>query len=211
MPLSKGKSEKTFEKNLKTELENGKPMKQSLAIAYAMKKKSKGGEVKGVHKSAFNHPIDKEDTGMSEAGHKMRIGHDETAKMDHKEKLAEMKAMPNPKLQGLDEGGPVLDPTKVQGFIKGFTGKADGGMMDDDDLVMKIMKKRYSEGGQVANDVHQFEDESDPNQFDDLVLDDNLEADYAGSNEHGDEKEKDDGIVGKIMSKRRKDRNPRPA
>src|SRR5260221_518246 len=40
MPLIKGKSQKSFVKNLKTEIHEGKPMKQSLAIAYAMKKKA---------------------------------------------------------------------------------------------------------------------------------------------------------------------------
>lgn len=40
MPLIKGKSEKSFVKNLKTEMEHGKPQKQSLAIAYAMKRKA---------------------------------------------------------------------------------------------------------------------------------------------------------------------------
>lgn len=40
MPLKKGKSEKTFVKNLKTELKAGKPKKQSLAIAYSVKRKS---------------------------------------------------------------------------------------------------------------------------------------------------------------------------
>lgn len=41
MPLIQGKSEKAFEKNLKTEMHHGKPLKQSLAIAYAMKRKAK--------------------------------------------------------------------------------------------------------------------------------------------------------------------------
>ena len=51
MPLIKGKSEKSFVKNLKTEMEHGKPQKQSLAIAYAMKRKAQkkkmadGGEI----------------------------------------------------------------------------------------------------------------------------------------------------------------------
>src|SRR5271170_4534574 len=40
MPLIKGKSQKSFVKNLKTEMEAGKPQKQSLAIAYAMKRKA---------------------------------------------------------------------------------------------------------------------------------------------------------------------------
>lgn len=47
----KGKSEKAFKKNIKTEYEEGKPLKQSLAIAYAMKRKgkkmAKGGAVHG--------------------------------------------------------------------------------------------------------------------------------------------------------------------
>ena len=49
MPLIKGKSQKAFVHNLKTEMEHGHPQKQSLAIAYAMKRKAqhkaKGGRV----------------------------------------------------------------------------------------------------------------------------------------------------------------------
>ena len=40
MPLKKGKSEKTFEKNIKTEVKAGKPDKQAVAISYAMKRES---------------------------------------------------------------------------------------------------------------------------------------------------------------------------
>lgn len=88
MPLIKGKSDKAFKKNIKTEYEEGKPLKQSLAIAYAMKRKAKkmagggpvlpgaqsaqdslrkafkfakGGDVKGVHTSdmEMEHPKNK--------------------------------------------------------------------------------------------------------------------------------------------------------
>lgn len=49
MPLFKGKSKKTFSKNVETEMDNGKPQKQALAIAYSMKRRSKkmakGGKV----------------------------------------------------------------------------------------------------------------------------------------------------------------------
>jgi len=52
MPLLKGKSEKAFKQNVKTEYEAGKPLKQSLAIAYSMKKKAKkmaeGGEIESA-------------------------------------------------------------------------------------------------------------------------------------------------------------------
>lgn len=41
MPLKKGKSAKTFSKNVKTEVKAGKPLKQAVAIAYSVKRKSK--------------------------------------------------------------------------------------------------------------------------------------------------------------------------
>ncbi len=50
MPLVHGKSQKAFEHNLKAEIHAGKPMNQSLAIAYATKRRAgkkmaKDGEV----------------------------------------------------------------------------------------------------------------------------------------------------------------------
>lgn len=41
MPLEKGKSKKAFEKNIKTEVKAGKPVKQAVAIAYSEKKAAK--------------------------------------------------------------------------------------------------------------------------------------------------------------------------
>jgi len=98
----------------------------------------------------------------------------------------------------------------------------------EDDMVDRIMKKRspsfegearlYSEGGKVANDTHPFEcDFEDPNEFDDLVLRDDLDYEYTGKNsgdELGDEAEDERraDIVSRIMaSRRKKDKNPRPA
>ena len=40
MPLKKGKSNKTISKNIKTEMEHGKPQKQSVAIALDIARKS---------------------------------------------------------------------------------------------------------------------------------------------------------------------------
>jgi hypothetical protein len=45
MPLVKSKSKEAFKKNVATEVKAGKPVKQSVAIAYSVKKdasKSKG-------------------------------------------------------------------------------------------------------------------------------------------------------------------------
>tara|TARA_Y100000310_G_C20603426_1_gene774245 strand:- start:392 stop:523 length:132 start_codon:yes stop_codon:yes gene_type:complete len=41
MPLKKGKSKKTFNKNVATEVRYGRDKKQATAIAYKMQKKSK--------------------------------------------------------------------------------------------------------------------------------------------------------------------------
>lgn len=62
MPLIKSKSKKAFESNLKEELSEGKPKAQSLAIAYAMKKRnakhmSRGGPVTAADEFS-QEPID---------------------------------------------------------------------------------------------------------------------------------------------------------
>ena len=41
MPLKKSKSAKAFKSNVKAEVKAGKPLKQSLAIAYSVKRKAK--------------------------------------------------------------------------------------------------------------------------------------------------------------------------
>lgn len=64
MPLIKSKSKKAFESNLKREMHEGKPLPQSLAIAYSVKRKAKkaaGGSVESGSK----------DMNMAEGG---RIG-----------------------------------------------------------------------------------------------------------------------------------------
>ena len=40
MPLAKGKSKKAISKNIKTEMEHGKPQKQAVAIALDVARKS---------------------------------------------------------------------------------------------------------------------------------------------------------------------------
>ncbi len=41
MPLNKSKSPQAFKANVKAEIASGKPVKQAVAIAYAVKRKAK--------------------------------------------------------------------------------------------------------------------------------------------------------------------------
>lgn len=197
------------------------------AIAHAMKKKrnkmAEGGEVnenvKGVHNTSSV------DQGMSSAGFDVakakRAGglHPdykseklEDAKGKHHKVLGELVSMKKPNLKGLAEGG------EVESAEMGEESPMSKGDMYDDLVDRIMMHKSYSEGGMVANDVGDGEvaDEKE-NQFDDLVLDDDMDFSYTGDNsgdEIGNEQEDEDrhDIVSRMMkSSRKKDRNPRPA
>lgn len=92
---------------------------------------------------------------------------------------------------------------------------------DDADMVSRIMRKRMSEGGRVANEEHgpDQDDLADfsPNEFDVLELEDGLKDHDTAANsgdELGDAQEDEDreDMISRIMKSRRmKDRNPRPA
>lgn len=118
------------------------------------------------------------------------------------------------------EGGEV-EKDKVEGMIDKILGRHDDEYEedegedgeDDEDIIARILSKHYSEGGQVANDTSP-EADSKPNEFDDLVLRDDLEDHYTGENsgdELGNEEldSEDEDIISRIMrSRMKKDRNP---
>lgn len=56
MPLIKGKSEKAFKQNVRTEMHHNKPLKQSLAIAYSMKRKAQHKKAQGGDMCAHGGP-----------------------------------------------------------------------------------------------------------------------------------------------------------
>lgn len=90
---------------------------------------------------------------------------------------------------------------------------AEGGVVDDDvkdaDMIARIMHKRkeYSQGGMVANDTGTGQEADKlPNQFDDLVLRDDLEDDHEEDKNIGDpeQDDRDADVVSKIMKSRKK-------
>ena len=91
---------------------------------------------------------------------------------------------------------------------------------DDKDMISRIMSKRMSKGGMVANEDHGHDDEDladfMPNEFDDLAMRDDLEESYTGANSgdelgnEGEDKRRSD-IVARIMASRaKKDKLPNP-
>ncbi len=117
--------------------------------------------------------------------------------------------------------GPVTAFKDVEKYIPGGFPKkseeeyekdyyAKGGMVD------RIMAKRMSEGGKVSNEEDEDLADFDSNEFDDLVLDDDLEEHYTDENsgdELGDHQEDEDrkDMISRIMrSRAKKDRLPSP-
>ena len=102
----------------------------------------------------------------------------------------------------MEHGGQVEEPAAGSGF--------------SDDMVDRIMKHQYSKGGMVANDTPPVAD-FEENEFDDLVLRDDLDFHETGSNSGdliGNDQEDEDreDILNRIMKSRaKKDRMPRPA
>lgn len=83
--------------------------------------------------------------------------------------------------------------------------------MEDADMIARIMHKRkmYSKGGEVANDTPPIADSMEA-EYDDLMLRDDLDGQQPkDSNEHGEHVS--DDPIDRIMMKRKKQSNPRPA
>lgn len=100
-------------------------------------KYAEGGVIKGVHEARFDDMPGTSRAGIhSASSSKWEAGRDHIAhgKKLHKEKLTELKDMPNPKLKGLAKGGLVNlhDQAAADAMEKGEsdTGSNDGDMLD---------------------------------------------------------------------------------
>jgi len=131
------------------------------------------------------------------AGKPLFSGKDHPAIEEHKRVLKEMREDKGDR-KNLAEGGEVGcgpecgSPCDVHG-----------------DIVSKVLGKRMSQGGVVANEQGPGADEL-PNEFDYLALSGGLEDNSGPGNEHGDSSLFED-VVSRIMLKRKKQHNPSPA
>jgi hypothetical protein len=149
MPLIKGKSQKSFVKNLKTEMEHGKPQKQSLAIAYAMKRKAQ----KMAHGGESQQDPAPDDSTNSPAPAPTQSTKPEDY-FSNRQPSGNVQLDPE-KAKGIEavfkaDGGQIeLDPDKVKAFKQGL-GFADGGS------VKGVHKSYYddNEGGESRAGDH---------------------------------------------------------
>lgn len=124
----------------------------------------------------------------------------------------------------VNETRDIVDPTRddvLHGILKGVKDKykdkfADGGAVDGTDGIVDRIMQRFAKGGAVANDTPP-EADFEENDFDVLPDMEDTEADETGENsgdEDGDKQEDEDreDIVSRVMkSRKKKDKNPRPA
>lgn len=231
MPLVHGKSEKAFKNNVETEMHHDKPLKQSLAIAYSMKRKAEQHKAHGgsVEHCAHGGPMECHEGCYAEGGMTTEYADTmggkavkEAQAHNYAPQPAELDPEPEPsssprKYVYKADGGMMQDAMK---FAPLLMAAAEGGMVPDEPhpMVHRIMMSRakgYSEGGKVANE-HSGESTDEPtmakadgNELDDLALRDDLEANATGANEGdelGDSAEEHDrhDIVSRIMKSRMK-------
>jgi rubrerythrin len=176
MPLIKGKSKKSFEKNVATEVESGKPLKQSLAIAYdvqrkAKKKAKKENPAENASTPAFREYAEKK---MAEGG----SINDSDAAMQK----AAMDAQNRAGMMGSQNmiGNPALksamdaqnQPSGMKGSQQDMAGYAHGGHvcskcgheemgeadLESGSMAQKILgRKKFAKGGAVEDDMVDLE------------------------------------------------------
>lgn len=188
------------------------------AMAHAMKKRmAKGGM---LTKDGYQSECD-ENCNHPDMPHPKASGYEPMPEEHVKEDMqAHMEDDRDLNQHGDDEVGPEGDHADKEDGFYAMGGRIEPMSNEQDkdhemDMVRRVMKKRqmmYSEGGKVANNTHSFEEDfKDPNEFDDLVLDDNLKSEGTDNeigNPHGADH---DDVVARIMMKRKKQHNPKPA
>ena len=186
MPLIKGTSQKSFEKNLKTEMEHGHSQKQSLAIAYSMKRKAEaakhkamGGEMDdSCPNCGYAHGGDIKETGnkrfgsgYSGAGHQMdytRGVHKEYSDLSSEKGMsyAGKRAREGREIGSANLHERKLDELKSMPNPK-LKGLAEGGEVEE----MASGYEDMPENDVKHNEMAMHEDDKDLNQHHVMVMD----------------------------------------
>lgn len=143
MPLIKGKSPQSFKENVSTEMGAGKPLPQSLAIAYAMKRKAKKMAQGGYVDSDNQEPVLKEN--YEEDGDHI----DHIMRQMHEDKMSEGGVVSNETEVHADElpnefDDLVLDDHLSAGSLADVDDE-DGNRQEEEDrhdMVAQIMRSR---------------------------------------------------------------------
>lgn len=164
MPLKHGKSKKTLQENIRTEIRHGKEPKQAVAIAYAVRrkamKKAEGGMIPGVEHPHKGEPMNK----------KLHPDHGKKPSIpESREEQSERK----------------IDPEKLKKF-KQSSGFAKGGeVMCAHGGPVHCDMGCYAEGGEVMDD-ESMEGEVDSHMSRPDYIDE-LEDEPMGNSWHSDE------------------------
>ena len=164
MPLIKGTSQKSFVKNLKTEMEHGKPQNQSLAIAYAMKRKAQkkkmaeGGDVQSINSDPQQ--LQSVSDSFKKAVHSYAEGGDvnpsptprpKTQSEEDEETRKMLNDMPAPMAHGGEASAMEEDDMDFNQHYPDMNAETS---MEEEDLVDRIMhqRKKMANGGYMQED-----------------------------------------------------------
>lgn len=149
MPLIQGKSKQSFSKNVGTEMDAGKPQKQSLAIAYNIMRKNRakkmavGGIVENEDLDPKHEPEqanvkefysddddDDSEDGMAHGG--MLMHPKSMAEMIHMKRMSKGGMYPTPKDASYADGGEVDEPMDMSADDEDIDTQPDEVVEDND-------------------------------------------------------------------------------
>ena len=205
MPLFHGKSNKDFTHNLKTEMHEGKPLKQSLAISYALKRRGQK-EAKGGEMCAHGGPMKCEsgcyaeggDTGMRATGtgvHEANHDRGSAAGSFSRAAVKGNTSIPKEKLNSWakEEHQRVLGEMRADKGDRKYM--AEGGMLTDDGYQPEHIVKVDGDFADHEKDEYDQEEynKKHPMHADEMAM----EEDARKLNEHG---EIEEGPQGEYMA-----------
>jgi len=183
MPLIQGKSKKSFDKNLKTEISHGKPLDQALAISYDIKRRNAKKMAEGGKVETDSHSYELTSIpGHAAAGYRIikknkKTGDQETFEIKGSEERAKQaltEMVPGHKDKKYAQGGSVGLDHPMEAHKSMF------------EILMERRRQRMAEGGEVDLKLNSMEQ---PNEYYHLNEDEVLEENYGSEYEDLDQPE----------------------